>query len=85
MGDTLNVKRGGRVKLSGNANALMGGEVEVILDGRKAPLLAGSHVDSAAWRFEFEWRSDGKPHWIRLNVRDKDGRLALVGNPIYLR
>jgi hypothetical protein len=85
MGDTLKVKRGGRVKFSGYVNAVAGGEIEVIRDGERVPLLSTRRVESAAWPFEFEWRADGRPHWIRLNVRDKDGHLALVGNPIYLR
>lgn len=85
MGDVLKAKRGARVKFSGYVNALAGGDVEVILDGQRAPLLAASRVDSQAWPFQFEWRADGKPHWIRLSVRDKDGRLALVSNPVYLR
>jgi predicted metal-dependent phosphoesterase TrpH len=85
MGERVTVKRGGRVKFAGHVNALAGGEVEVILDGQRAPLLASTDIDSPSWSFEFNWRGDGKPHWVRLNVRDKDGHLALVGNPIYLR
>jgi len=37
---------------------------------------AGRQRDLLRWR---------RTALIRLNVRDKDGRLALVGNPIYLR
>jgi predicted metal-dependent phosphoesterase TrpH len=85
MGAELKVKRGGRVKFSGYVNAVAGGEVEVILDGRRAPLLTSPRIASAAWPFQFEWRADGKSHWIRLTVRDDHGRLALVGNPVYLR
>ncbi len=62
------------------------GEAEVILDGSACiSLLASPQIGSAAWPFQLEWRADGKPRRVRLNVRDKDGRLALVGNPIYLR
>jgi hypothetical protein len=35
--------------------------------------------------FGFQWRADGKSHWIRLTVRDGDSHLVLLGNPIYLR
>jgi hypothetical protein len=85
MGDTLTASRGARVDFEGTVNAVVGGEVEVILDGRRAPLLKNSHIDSAAWSFRFQWRGDGKRHWIRLNVRDAEGHLALIGNPIYVR
>jgi predicted metal-dependent phosphoesterase TrpH len=79
MGDQLRVKRGDRVKFSGHVDGVAGGKVEVILDARRAQLL------SANESFTFDWRADGKSHWIRLNVRDGAGHLALVGNPVYLR
>jgi hypothetical protein len=84
MGDTLKVRKGTRVNFEGAVNAVIGGEVEVILDGQRLPLLKNSHIDSAAWSCKFQWRADGKRHWIRVNVRDAEGHLALVGNPIYL-
>jgi hypothetical protein len=49
------------------------------------PLLEESKVNTATQGFGFQWRADGKPHWIRLTVRDGDSHLALLGNPIYLR
>ena len=33
---------------------------------------------------DFPWTSDGAPHWLRLNARDAEGRLVLIGNPIYV-
>jgi hypothetical protein len=85
MGDRLNLKRGARVRFAGIVKAIPGGEIAVVLDGRPVSLLRSPRIDSASWPFEFHWRTDGKPHWIRLNVRDADGHLALVGNPVYLR
>jgi hypothetical protein len=32
----------------------------------------------------FDLPGDGARHWVRLNVRDREGRLTLVGNPIYV-
>ena len=32
----------------------------------------------------FEVASDGQPHWLRIDVRGPDGKLWLLGNPIYL-
>jgi hypothetical protein len=45
------------------------------------PLLEESKVSTATREFEFEWRADGKLHWIRLTVRHGNSRLALVGKP----
>jgi hypothetical protein len=33
---------------------------------------------------EFDYMSDGKRHWFRVNVRSADGSLLIVANPIYL-
>ncbi|GAC1422437.1 MAG: CehA/McbA family metallohydrolase [Acidobacteriaceae bacterium] len=32
----------------------------------------------------FDYRSDGKRHWFRVNVRSMDGRMLILGNPIYI-
>ncbi len=85
MGETLTVKRGERVRFSGKVAATTGGVAEVILDGERTSLLSKAPIDASDWSFEFEWRADGKPHWMRLNVRDNAGHLALIGNPVYLR
>jgi hypothetical protein len=85
MGDTLSVPQGTRVRFQGTVSAVAGGDIQVILDGRRVPLLEESKVNTARQEFGFQWRADGKPHWIRLTVRDADSQLALVGNPIYLR
>lgn len=85
MGDSLIAPRGVQVRFEGVVNGVIGGEVEIILDGQRVPLLKDSRPDSATWPLEFHWRADGQCHWLRLDVRDGDGHLALIGNPIYLR
>ena len=32
----------------------------------------------------FLYKSDGKRHWFRIDVRSADNRLLIFGNPIYL-
>jgi hypothetical protein len=85
MGAALRVSRGVRVRFQGSVSGVAGGQVEVILDGQRASLLKDSRVVSATQPFEFVWRADGKHHWVRLNVRDDQSHLVLIGNPIYLR
>jgi hypothetical protein len=31
-----------------------------------------------------KWKTDGNPHSIYIRVRDKNGKLVLVGNPVYI-
>jgi hypothetical protein len=61
-----------------------GGQIRLKLDGEPVPLLEDSRVGAADQWLEFAWAGDGKPHWIRGDVRDANGRLLLLGNPIYL-
>jgi hypothetical protein len=85
MGDLLVAPRGGRIRFEGAVTGVSGGEIEIIVDGRRMPLLKNARIDSATASFDFEWHADGKRHWLRLNVRDEAGHLVLIGNPIYLR
>jgi hypothetical protein len=85
MGEELPVPKGGKVRVEGVVDALVGGEIGIILDGKRVGLLRDPRVGSQSQPFAFEWRSDGHLHWIRVDVRDERARLALVGNPIYLQ
>ncbi|MBS1821917.1 MAG: PHP domain-containing protein [Acidobacteria bacterium] len=84
MGDSMNVSTGTRIDLSLSLDNLAGAHVELIRDGEVVPF--GDHK-SVAMQHE-QWRaeqvSDGKRHWLRVNVRAQDGRLLVLGNPIYL-
>lgn len=72
-GDTLVASRGSEVRFEGTVSGMTGGEIQVILDGR-VPLPKDPHIRSASASFEFPWRSDGKRHWIRVDVRDGASR-----------
>lgn len=61
-----------------------GGEIEIIADGQRTSLVRNSYIESRSKPFEFTWHGDGRPHWIRIDVRDEASHLALLGNPIYL-
>jgi hypothetical protein len=42
-------------------------------------------VSDSTHSASFEETFDRKRHWLRVNVRDAQGRLALIGNPIYIQ
>jgi len=50
------------------------GHVEIIRDGKV--LSEAPECESAG--------ADHQPYWIRADVRDDEGRLLLVGKPIYI-
>lgn len=83
MGGTLSVSAGEIVRFLVELNGVPSGIIQVVIDGRVAP---GRETRFGAARpiALAPWRSDGGAHWIRADVRDADGRLLLVGNPIYI-
>ena len=84
MGDSMNTPPGTRIDLSLSLDNLEGAHAELIRDGEV--LRFGDHT-SVKSKHE-EWHevqvADGKRHWLRINVRAQDGRLLVLGNPIYL-
>jgi hypothetical protein len=84
MGDSINVPAGQKVHFTVKMIALKGVYPEIIQDGRSTVLVdksASSKIDETR---EFDYKSDGKRHWLRVNVRSLGGSLLIVGNPIYL-
>lgn len=84
MGDALVVKKGDSVRFSVRVAQAKGARIDVLFDGERSSLLAQRDVDGDDVVREFSWRSDGKPHWLRIDVRDGAGKLILLGNPVYL-
>jgi hypothetical protein len=82
MGDDLKAPEGTRVKFKLTMAGLAGAHAEVVRDGVATAL--SDVANSAKEAREFEEISDGKRHWVRVNVRGEDGGLLVLGNPIYL-
>lgn len=74
MGEALVAQIGESVRFSVSVRDIAGA-IEVIEDGRR--------LDVADAR-EFQLKSDGARHWVRINLRALDGRLLMIGNPIWL-
>ena len=84
MGDAINAPEGQRVHFSIKVIALQGTYPEIIQDGRVSALIGKSSFSKPDDTKDFDYVSDGKRHWFRVNVRSADGSLLIVGNPIYL-
>ncbi|SFW76011.1 CehA/McbA family metallohydrolase [Luteibacter sp. UNCMF366Tsu5.1] len=82
MGDAIDVPSGADLHLSLRTEALQGKKIAVTLDGKALPDYA--QVIPANGRLDIDWRSDGKPHWLRVDVRAADGKLLILGNPVYV-
>lgn len=84
MGDAMSAPNGSTIEFGVRVANAVGARVEVVQDSRAIAPVADLSIVQADQTLRFQWRSDGKPHWVRVNVRGADGKLLLVGNPIYL-
>ena len=84
MGDEVKLAQKGKLDFSVKVAHVDGGSVEIVIDGKIADVIAQPKISAAAQTFAFTWTSDGQRHWLRANVRGADGKLNLIGNPIYV-
>jgi hypothetical protein len=77
MGDNLKAPDGQTIHFMLKMLNLQGAYPEIVHDEPKT-LTFGEEMTS------FDYRSDGKRHWFRVNVRATDGRMLILGNPIYV-
>ena len=83
-GDLLDAPRDEGVELKVHVLAGAGGTVRWIEDGQDV-VHAGSATVSTSDNVEtLHWTSDGHQHWFRAQVNGPDGKLWLIGNPIYI-
>ena len=82
MGDIVKVSSGEKVHFILTLKNLTGAKVEVVRDG--AAEVLGSEIKDSVEVREFDQISDGQRHWVRVNVRGENGRLLILGNPVYL-
>jgi predicted metal-dependent phosphoesterase TrpH len=84
MGDVLRAPQNEEVHLVIRIEHCAANRVSVLLDGQQAlpvtPEILRKQSESSA----AIWQSDGKRHWLVVEVRDQTGALYLLGNPIYL-
>jgi hypothetical protein len=84
MGDVLRAPQNEEVHLVIRIEHCTANRVSVLLDGQQAlpvtPEILRKQSESSA----AIWQSDGKRHWLVVEVRDQTGALYLLGNPIYL-
>jgi len=80
MGDAIAVPGGAILHVDVRTKATADALVVVTVDGKAD---AGKRT-SANGGVAFDWTSDGKAHWLRVDVRSADGHLLLLGNPVYI-
>jgi len=85
MGQTLNVPADSEVKLKVMVKNAANTYLHWWVDGVSVPMGFGHNINSNDQTIEIQRQFDGKPHWIRVDVKDTNGKTILIGNPIYIR
>ena len=83
MGGTLKVVPSDTINLTANVKGVSGGELEFIIDGKPNSALNRGLLSNDE-KIQVTWKTDANRHSIYIKVRDKDKKLVLVGNPIYI-
>lgn len=83
MGDAVSVAAGRTLEVAVHTVAVVGQRVVVSDNGKPFAVPTGGVVPSSG-DIGFEWKGDGKPHWLRVDVRSPEGKLLLLGNPVYI-
>lgn len=83
MGDILVAPAGARVEIRVRTAAVAGGHLQVEGPLKARVALAATALPAASEQL-LAFVSDGATAWLRVDVRGPDGRLWLLGNPVYL-
>ena len=84
MGDSLASPTGQQVRFTIRMLGLENAHLEIIRDGDLTTLVDASPIKTTEEMRSFDYVSDGKRHWLRVNIRSAEGSLLILGNPIYL-
>ena len=83
MGQTLRVRDGDMVRFAVTLKGVPSGTEQLVIDGH-ADDSGRAHFDASHPASITPWRYPGQSHWLRVDVRNDQGRLILIGNPIYI-
>jgi hypothetical protein len=84
MGDALAAPAGSTVHFEASTAQMAGGKIEVIVDGKTIEPKGDFAIHDAKQSTGFDWPSDGKRHWVRINALGAAGQILLLGNPVYI-
>jgi hypothetical protein len=84
MGDELPAPAGSNIGFTAHIIGCAGSVVVISVDGKAYPTLPDKVIRSADDSIKYSWPSDGHKHWLRADVKTQEGKLQLLGNPIYV-
>jgi hypothetical protein len=84
MGGTLEAAAGDSISFKIPVASCPRSKIHLFLDGVESASLPPLATSAGNETLAFNWTSDGDRHWLRAEVRDSNGSLVLVSNPIYI-
>ena len=84
MGGTLEAAAGDSISFKIPIAGCPRSKIHLFLDGVETASLPPLATSAGNETLAFKWTSDGHRHWLRAEVRDSNGSLMLVSNPIYI-
>lgn len=83
VGDALRAPAGSTIRISAHILSCQGNQLRFLLDGRPIASLNAS-ITQPDQTIALTLPADGKRHWLRPDIITPEGKLILLGNPIYL-
>lgn len=83
-GDMLNAAPGASVDFEAHIAGASSGKLLWIEDGNDMTPATNPAISTADATQTLPWTSDGLRHWFRVEVAGPDGKLWLIGNPVYI-
>ena len=84
MGGTLVAAKGAQVAFAAQTVGAEGARVELLEDGKPMQVDASSSALPTSGAIHVSWKSDGGRHRFLAQVTGPDGKLWLLGNPVYV-
>jgi hypothetical protein len=81
MGDCLEASRQASVEFEVHETGADDGKISLVEDGH---VLDAPAMSNEPGGLHARWTSDGHRHWFRPQVDGPDGKLWMIGNPIYI-
>ncbi|WP_426092972.1 CehA/McbA family metallohydrolase [Flavobacterium sp. DSR3-2] len=83
MGEKLNITSKNEIQLTVSVEGALGASIEFIVDGALQSEMTQS-IKKNKEIVKIDWQYVPGSKWIHVKIRDENGKLILVSNPIYL-
>ena len=84
MGDALAAPAGAQVEFAIHTAGVAGATLLLLQDGAPVETMEPAAIKTPDETVPVRWRSDGRRHWFLAEVRGPNGKLWLLGNPVYV-